>query len=61
LVGVLPLALAKMHPLSEKILYVFSSILALSSKYLTISPSILARIREEVKNEIKNHTEAVKN
>jgi hypothetical protein len=50
LVGVLPLALSKMHPLAEKILYVFSAILALSSKYLTISPSILARIREEVKN-----------
>lgn len=61
LVGVLPLALSKMHPLAEKILYVFSAILALSSKYLTISPSILARIREEVKNEIRSHTEAVKN
>ena len=60
LAGILPLALSKMHPLAEKILNVFSAILALSSKYLTISPSILAKIREDVKNEIKNHTEIVK-
>lgn len=50
LVDVLPLALARMHPLAERILFVFSAILALSSKYLTISPSLLNRIREEVKN-----------
>jgi hypothetical protein len=61
LVDVLPLALAKMHPLAEKIMFVFSAILALSSKYLTISPSILSKIREEVKNEIKRHTDVVKN
>ncbi len=41
----LPIVLAKMHILSEKIIVVFSSILALSSKYLTISQSILNKIR----------------
>lgn len=39
-----------MHPLAEKIINVFAAILALSSKYLTISPTILSRIREQVKN-----------
>lgn len=61
LLGVLPLALNKMHPLAQRILNVFAAILALSSKYLTISPSILARIREDVKNEIRTHTDLVKN
>ena len=45
LLGVLPVALEKMSPLAEKIISVFSAILALSSKYLTISPTILNRIR----------------
>jgi hypothetical protein len=45
LANVLPVALRKMHPLAEKIINVFSAILALSSKYLTISPTILTRIR----------------
>ena len=60
LVAVLPVALKKMHPLAERILSVFAAILALSSKYLTISPTILTRIREQVKTEIKNYAEAVK-
>ena len=50
-----------MHPLAEKILFVFCAILALSSKYLTISPSLLTKIREDVKAEIKRHTEIIKN
>lgn len=60
LVNVLPVALAKMHPLAEKIINVFAAILALSSKYLTISPTILTRIRDQIKNEIRNHSENVK-
>lgn len=60
LVSVLPLTLKKMDPLAEKIINVFTAVLALSSKYLTIAPSIQVRIREQVKNEIKNHAENVK-
>ncbi len=47
---ILPMAIEKMHPLSERIIHIFSAILALSSKYLTVSQSILAKIRERVKN-----------
>lgn len=59
LIAILPLTLAPMHPLSEEILFVFASLLSLSSKFLTISPSILTRIREEIKVQIKAHTENV--
>lgn len=45
LITVLPLALSKMHPLAEKIINVFTALLALSSKYLTISPTIQTCIR----------------
>ncbi len=45
LVSVLPLTLKKMDPLAEKIINVFTAVLALSSKYLTIAPSIQVRIR----------------
>jgi len=45
LIAILPLTLEKMSPLAEKIINVFAAILALSSKYLTISPTILTRIR----------------
>ena len=60
LLAVLPVALQQMNPLAEKILSVFSAILALSSKYLTISPTILNRIREQVRAEIKGYAEAVR-
>lgn len=49
-----------MNPLAERIVAVFSSILALSSKYLTISQSILSKLRETVKNALKEQAEIVK-
>lgn len=45
LMDTLPYVLTKMHPLAERIISVFASILALSSKYLTISQSILSKLR----------------
>jgi len=53
LMDILPYVLEKMNPLAERIISVFSSILALSSKYLTISQSILSKLREKVKNCLK--------
>ena len=50
LMDILPYVLEKMNPLAERIISVFASILALSSKYLTISQSILTKLRETVKN-----------
>ena len=45
LMDALPPVLNSMSPLAERIVSVFTSILALSSKYLTISQSILAKLR----------------
>lgn len=45
LLDVLPPVLKKMNALAERIVAVFASILALSSKYLTISQSILSKLR----------------
>ncbi len=56
----LPYVLTKMHPLAEKIITVFASILALSSKYLTISQSILSKLRETVKTCINDQAKIVK-
>lgn len=53
LMDILPYVLEKMNPLAERIISVFASILALSSKYLTISQSILTKLREAVKNCLK--------
>lgn len=53
LMDILPYVLEKMNPLAERIISVFASILALSSKYLTISQSILTKLRETVKNCLK--------
>lgn len=58
---VLPLALVKMHQLSERIISIFCNILSLSSKYITISQSILAHIREEVRSIIRGESEKITN
>ena len=56
---VLPETLSKMHPLSERIICIFCNILSLSSKYLTVSQSILKHIRGQVKDIITSLTEGI--
>lgn len=56
---VLPLTLVKMHPLAQRIISIFCNILSLSSRYLTISPSILAHIRQEVRRIIGEESEKI--
>ena len=57
--AVLPDTLSKMHPLSERIICIFFNILSLSSKYLTISQSILKHIRLQVKEIIASLTDGI--
>jgi hypothetical protein len=56
----LSLTISKMHPLSERIIGVFSRVLSLHSKYLTVSPSILQHIRGEIKTIISDLAENIK-
>ena len=58
---VLPLTLTTMHPISERIMSIFFSILSLSSKYLTIAQSILNNIRKDIKQIIESFAENVAN
>jgi|JI61114C2RNA_FD_contig_61_2115959_length_2805_multi_2_in_0_out_0_2 hypothetical protein len=48
----LPMMLEQLHPMSEKLIAVFSSLLSLHSKYITISPNLLSRIRDGVRCDI---------
>lgn len=57
--GCLPLMLENLHPMSEKLIAVFSSLLSLHSKYITISPNLLSRIRDGVRSDITKLSENV--
>lgn len=57
----LPLVLEQMHVLSEKLIVLFASLLSLHSKYVTISPNLLVRIREGVKEDLKKYSDTVGN
>jgi len=59
LMDTLPHVMGRSSSLAEKIIAVFSSILALSSKYLTISQSILIKLRETVKTCFKDQAKLV--
>lgn len=48
----LPFMLEQLHPMSEKLIAVFSSLLSLHSKYITISPNLLSRIRDGVREDV---------
>jgi hypothetical protein len=55
----LPLMLEQLHPMSDKLIAVFSSLLSLHSKYITISPNLLSRIRDGVRSDITKLSEGV--
>lgn len=48
-----------MHDLAERLIVLFSSLLSLHSKYVNISPNLLTRIREGVKDDLKNYSDNV--
>ena len=48
----LPMLLEQMHPLVERLIVLFASLLSLHSKYVNISPHLLTRIREGVKEDL---------
>lgn len=55
----LPLMLEQLHPMSEKLIAVFSSLLSLHSKYITISPNLLSRIRDGVRHDTTKLSDGV--